>query len=153
MKILILSDSHSSKNNMLSAISRETPDWIFHLGDNEKDCSDIELSYPEIPLRKVKGNCDRLSAGLDIDEFVLEDKRFFMTHGHLFSVKSGKTKVIAAAKERNADILLFGHTHVPHYSVADNLIIINPGSIGGGGKYYAVLEIKNGDVTCELKSL
>jgi len=153
MKILVLSDSHGSRNNMLKTIALESPDWIFHLGDNDKDCSDIELSYPEIPLRTIRGNCDRLSAGLDIDEFELEGKRFFVTHGHLFSVKSGKTKVIAAAKERGADILLFGHTHVPHHSTVDDLTVINPGSIGSGGKYYAVLEIKNGDFSCELKSL
>ena len=153
MKILVMSDSHGSKNNMLNAVKRETPDWILHLGDNDKDCSDISLMHPDIPLRTVRGNCDRLSAGLDIDEFELEGKRFFMTHGHLFGVKSGKAKVINAATERGADILLFGHTHVPYYSSADNLIVINPGSINSGGKYYAVLEIKNGAISCELKIL
>jgi len=151
MKILVMSDSHGNKNNMLNAVKLESPDWILHLGDNDRDCSNIEAVYPDIPLRTVRGNCDRFSAGLDIDEFELEGKRFYMTHGHLFGVKSGKAKIIQAATDKGADILLFGHTHVPHYSVSGDLTIINPGSISSGGKYYAVLEIKNGAVECELK--
>jgi len=148
-----MSDSHGSKNNMQSAVELESPDWILHLGDNDRDCTDIEMMYPDIPLRTVRGNCDRFSAGLDIDEFVLEEKRFLITHGHLFGVKSGKAKIIQAAIERGADILLFGHTHVPYHSVAGDLIVINPGSMHSTGKHYAVLEIENGDVTCELKNL
>ena len=153
MKILVMSDSHGSKNNMLSAISLESPDWIFHLGDNDRDCGDITTLYPDIPLRTVRGNCDRLSPGIDVDEFELEGKRFLMTHGHLYGVKSGKARIISVAKEKGVDVLLFGHTHIPHYSVLDNLTIINPGSINSGAKYYAVLEIKNGALSCELKVL
>ena len=148
MKILVFSDSHGNYNSMLDAVALESPDMILHLGDHDKDCDDIELLYPEIPLRSVRGNCDRFSAGLDTDEFLLDGKRFFMTHGHLFGVKSGKTRIISKAKDRDADVLLFGHTHVPHFSVADGLAVINPGSIGSGGKYYAVLEIKNGEISC-----
>ena len=153
LKILVLSDSHGSRNRMLDAVALESPDWIMHLGDNDRDCDDIELVYPDIPLRSVRGNCDYMSAGLDMDEFLLEGKRFFMTHGHLFGVKIGKTKVINAAVDRDADILLFGHTHRPYYSVKDNLFIVNPGSIGNDEKSYAVLEIKNGAVSCELMNL
>ena len=148
-----MSDSHGRKNRMLTAVELENPDWILHIGDNDRDCGDIELMYPDIPLRSVRGNCDRLSPGLDIDEFVLEGKRFFMTHGHLYGVKSGKAKIVQTAIERAADILLFGHTHVPFYSVTGELTIVNPGSIGSDGKNYAVLDIKNGAVTCELKNL
>ena len=153
MKILVMSDSHGSTSNMLDAVDLESPNMILHLGDNERDCSAIISAYPHIQLRKVRGNCDRFSAELDMDEFVIEGKRFFMTHGHLHGVKSWKTNVIEAAVNRNADILLFGHTHVPHYSVKNNLIVVNPGNIGEGGRTYAVLEIKNGVVTCELKEL
>jgi len=138
---------------MLDAVDIESPDFILHLGDNDRNCSAVESMYPHIPLRKVRGNCDRSSAELEIDEFVLEGKRFFMTHGHLFGVKTGKSRIIESAINRNADILLFGHTHVPHHSINNNLIVVNPGNIGEGGNTYAVLEIKNGDVTCELKKL
>ena len=152
MKILVLSDSHGSKNNMLDAVSLESPDMILHLGDCEKDCSVLALRYPDIPLRKVRGNCDRLSPELDTDEFKIEDKRFMMTHGHVYNVKIGNDRIIEIAGYRGADVLLYGHTHIPHHSVVEGIEVINPGSIGSG-KSYAVLEVKNGAVSCELKTL
>ena len=138
---------------MLDAAHMESPDVILHLGDHIGDCTDVAKMFPDIMLRSVRGNCDRGFPGLDIDEFVLEDKRFLMTHGHLFSVKMGRESIKRAALERNAHILLFGHTHHPHYSVADNMTIINPGSIGASSKAYAVLELKNGEIDCEFKKL
>jgi len=151
MKFLVLSDSHGSINNMLDAVDLESPDVILHLGDNIADCADLVRMFPEITLRAVRGNCDRGYQGLDIDEFVLENKRFVMTHGHLFSVKMGRDSLKRAGTQRNADILLFGHTHTQHYSVLNEMIILNPGSIGS--KEYATLEIKDGVVVHELKRL
>jgi len=147
-----MSDSHGSKKNMFDAVEIESPDVILHLGDNIRDCYDVEALHPEIMLRSVKGNCDQGYPGLETDEFLLEGKRIFMTHGHLFSVKIGKKRILDAATARGIDILLFGHTHIPYHKEKDGLLTINPGSIGSE-KSYAVLEIKNGVVECELKSL
>jgi len=124
---------------------------ILHLGDNDRDCGAVEWEFPEIPLRSVRGNCDRSSSGLDVDEFVLGGKRFFMTHGHLYGVKTGFSSIINSASCRGADVLLFGHTHISYYSVYEGISIVNPGSIGMGGKTYAVLELRNGEVVCEIK--
>ena len=151
MKILVMSDSHGDKKAILRAIELEAPELILHLGDYDKDCCVIEWDYPEIPFRSVRGNCDRSSANLDIDEFTLGGKRFFMTHGHLYGVKVSYTTIIRAAASRGADALLFGHTHVPYNTTFDNMSIINPGSIGVSGKTYAILEIKNGEINCEVK--
>ena len=153
MKFLVVSDSHGYIENMLSAIDYEVPDVILHLGDHIGDCRDIEKMYPEILLRSVRGNCDGRTPGLDIDEFVLENKRFMMTHGHLFNVKLGRTDIKKTAINRGVDILLFGHTHTRHHTVVDGMIILNPGSIGKGTNEYAIIEIKDGVVECELKSV
>ena len=153
MKILVMSDSHGNKDAMLKAVSLESPGLILHLGDHDWDCSAIEWKYPEIPLRSVKGNCDRSSDGLETDEFTLCGKRFFITHGNLYKVKTGFSSIINSACVRGADIMLFGHTHTPHYSMLENITIINPGSIGMGGKTYAVLEFKNGAMTCNIKQV
>lgn len=153
MKILVMSDSHGNKEALLKATALELPGLILHLGDHDRDCTVVEWEYPEIPLRCVRGNCDRSSSGLDADEFVLGGKRFFMTHGHMYMVKTGYSSIIDYAACRGADVLLFGHTHVPYYSIWENLSIINPGSIGMGGKTYAVLDFKNGNLTCEIKGI
>jgi len=138
---------------MIDIIALENPDQVLHLGDNDRDCFCIESTYPHIPLRLVRGNCDLFSSNPDIDRFTLCEKQFIMTHGHLHGVKSGLRKVIDAAQREQADVLLFGHTHIPHYSIEDGLTVVNPGSILYGNASYAVLEIKNGAVSCELKIL
>ena len=153
MKILVISDSHGAKNNIARAIALETPDAVLHLGDRVTDCIDVELEYPDILLRSIRGNCDRSSAGLDIDEFVLCGKRLLMTHGHLYGVKTGYSRIIDAAIIRSVDVLLFGHTHIPYYSVIDGIAVINPGSLGEGTKSYAVLEIGDGRISCEHRRL
>ena len=153
MKILVMSDSHGAKASMLKAVALESPDLILHLGDHAKDCTVIEWEHPAIPLRSVKGNCDRSSTEPEADEFTLSGKRFFMSHGHLYGVKTGYSSIISAATGRGADVLLFGHTHIPYSNVIDNLTIVNPGSIGSGSKTYAVLGFKNGVVTYEIKTV
>jgi hypothetical protein len=153
MKIIVFSDSHGKTAPMLEAVALETPGMILHLGDNERDCRDLEYEYPQIPLRTVRGNCDRVSAGLNIDEFTENGKRLLMTHGHLFGVKTGKNRIIDFANNKNADILLFGHTHIPHSSMNGKMAVICPGSIGDGTKSYAVVNITNGAVSFELKQL
>jgi len=153
MKILVMSDSHRDTSAMLKATALELPELILHLGDNDKDCTSIEWEFPEIPLRSVRGNCDRSSSGLDMAEFTINGKRFYMTHGHMHHVKSGLSSLISFSSRRGAEIVLFGHTHNPHYSVSDNITLINPGSIGMGGKTYAVLDLKNGDIVCDIKRL
>jgi len=77
----------------------------------------------------------------------------FMTHGHQYRVKAGLDAVTEAARARGAVLLLFGHTHVPYCCVTEGLSIVNPGSIGMGGKTYAVLEIKDDALECVLKTI
>lgn len=152
MKIAIFSDSHRVKSSMLSAIEIEAPESIIHLGDHDKDVDAISLAYPNIPIRCVRGNGDFFSSAKDVDKFMLSGKRFFITHGHLFSVKSGLSELIKAATASESDILLFGHTHIPYSALHGSLVVINPGAIGAGYAY-AVLGIKNGVVTYELKTI
>jgi len=152
MKIVVFSDSHRAKGSMLDVVLLEAPETILHLGDHDKDADAVSLAYPNIPVRRVRGNCDFASSSSEVDKFMLAGKRFFITHGHLFSVKSTLNSITKAASENDADILLFGHTHIPYSAKLDNLIIINPGAIGSGHSY-AVLEIKNGAVDYELKTI
>jgi len=151
MKILVVSDSHGDSGAILLAASLMMPELILHLGDHDDDLT--ATMCPEVPVRAVRGNCDPRSDKPDEEILNLGDKRIFMTHGHLYGVKTGTEAIISAAKAKGADALLFGHTHMPLYETADGIVLINPGSIGRGQKTYAILEIKNGAVLCEIKSI
>ena len=153
MKILIMSDSHGNNRAMIDAVTIESPELILHLGDCDSDCSGLINRFPDITLRSVRGNCDPWSNGPDVCDFRIGEKHFFMTHGHLHRVKSGIRAIVDSTFKRGADVLLFGHTHIPHCEIGDKLAVINPGSIGVGEKTYAVLNLSDGAIRCVIKNL
>ena len=67
----------------------------------------------------------------------------YMTHGHRHGVKSGTECLLAAAREKGAQAVLFGHTHrAVCRKEEDGLWVINPGSCGMGEQSMAVIEIQ-----------
>lgn len=143
-RILVLSDSHGDIENMVQAVSLSQPDMIFHLGDCWQDADKLRLHFPDMRIEQVQGNCDcRMEAHERI--IIIEGKRIFMCHGHDYSVKMGYYRVMEAAQEAKADVLLFGHTHRIYYDYHNNMAILNPGSIGvqraPGRPTYGILEI------------
>lgn len=153
MKILIFSDSHGNTQALMNAVFDTAPQLILHLGDYERDCAAVRKAYPDICLRAVRGNGDLRGAEPDYDEFLIEGKRIFMTHGHLYGVKTGLDSLLNAGFLRGADIILFGHTHIPFNRNYDGLLLLNPGSIGLGAKTYAVLDIEHGAVKSQIFNL
>ena len=83
-------------------------------------------------------------------------KRFFITHGHHYSVSSGYDRIVDEAKSRGADFAIFGHTHRPYYEKIDGIHVINPGSLSYPRQFsrkpsYAMIEIDAaGDVKVNL---
>ena len=145
MEILVFSDSHGRAGRIREAIDRQIkkPDAIIFLGDGLRDIASIDTDG--IPIMSVAGNCDLGSMfSLDAPEercVFLGDKKIFFTHGHRYGVKSTLMPLINEAVEREADILLYGHTHEGYERelMPDNeygirlekpLYIMNPGSIG-----------------------
>src|SRR5699024_8457377 len=59
----------------------------------------------------------------------INKRRIFITHGHLYNVKSSLMQLQYRALEVEADIALFGHSHIAHCEQIDNQLFINPGSI------------------------
>jgi len=153
MKIIVASDSHGDSQTLLNALFDENPQLFLHLGDFERDCDKVRKAFPQLMIRAVRGNGDFRGREPDYDEFVLDNKRIFMTHGHLYGVKTSLDALMNAGFLRGADILLFGHTHTPYYEIIEGMHIINPGSIGFSAKTYAVLEIEHGVIKCRIAQM
>lgn len=115
---------------MCDAVEKEQPDYIIHLGDHAKDAEELSSFYPNIPLAAVRGNCDRFSDQPETRLAVYGGVKILSCHGHTYGVKSGLLRAVYAAKEAGADILLYGHTHIPYCDDADGLRILNPGACG-----------------------
>ena len=89
----------------------------------------------------VRGNCDWNSFFPSKEIFKVCGKTIFVTHGHLYDAKSGLYRITSAAREAGADILLFGHTHMPLTLYEDGLYIMNPGSCNGYYASYGIIDI------------
>ena len=151
MRILIFSDSHGSARNLREALLRH-PDItdVVHLGDGNRECESIADAFADHTFYTVAGNCDFAchAPGMRLETFC--GKMVMLTHGHLYGVKGGYYTVECAAKERGANLCLFGHTHVPFAEYADGLYLFNPGSLKDGN--YGIADISAaGIVTRHMK--
>ena len=57
-RVLIMSDSHGNVENMVTAVEKENPDMIVHLGDCVTDAVRLNNRFPQITFANVPGNCD-----------------------------------------------------------------------------------------------
>lgn len=152
MNILVFSDSHGSTSGMYWAIEEHHPDQILFLGDGRDDIEEVQMVYPKLPFCIVPGNCDGWSLEPARKLIQLAGKSVLLGHGHYqWNVKRGYEGAIADAHVSHADILLFGHTHVPvcqHHE--DGLWMMNPGP---ASHTYGLITIEDGEITCSLHAI
>lgn len=129
MKILIISDTHRKHKNLEMLLERLRPiDLMIHLGDVEGS-EDYLAELAGCPLEIVAGNNDFFS-NLPREKMILVGEyKVWITHGHYYYVGSGIADIKRVAKSKGADIVMFGHTHIPLLDYDDDIIALNPGSI------------------------
>ena len=130
MRIGIVSDTHKFTAAMDKAIPYlKYCDLIVHAGDNIDD------------------------PGKDEETFMAEDKKVLVCHGHNYGIKYSLDELQKRAEDKEADIVIFGHSHVPYYKEKDGIIFINPGSTslprGGSSRGIGILDVENGEITYE----
>ena len=150
MRLLVFSDTHGNTGRIGRVLSKHKDiKTVLFLGDGLDDLA----SVPEIKDRElyaVSGNCDNGAASAPaslLQEFC--GRKVFMCHGHGYRVKWGTQSLIAAANARQADIVLYGHTHEPECTYINGLYVINPGSLGypyGPKPSYATIEVNEKDI-------
>ena len=150
MKILVLSDSHSSLRFMFRCVAVVKPDAIVHLGDYFDDGQALHEDFPGIPFYQVPGNCDRYRCPPGQPEILIHKiggVLLYMTHGHKHSVKSYLGSLVRDARRSGAAAALYGHTHVPDvHREDDGLWVLNPGSCGYYGGTAGLMEIQDGKI-------
>ena len=82
----------------------------------------------------VSGNNDFFSDLPGREEFFIGDYHVFITHGHGYFVGMNEDKLKAEARGRGADIVMYGHTHMPALTIEADLVTLNPGSISYPGR-------------------
>ena len=158
MKILIASDSHGNTAALKTAVEREKPDQVFHLGDMIADAGRLAAAFPGLPVECVLGNCDGRGDGTQQDRRILTvgKVKFLLTHGHRFHVKLGLGLLAGEGRSSGVDVVCFGHTHQAMCTRwTGGFWMVNPGTAGGvhAPATYAVAEVEDGNVSIELKEL
>lgn len=129
MKVLIVSDTHGKNHYLLETLKRVSPiDLLIHLGDYEGGQEYIN-SIASCPTEMISGNNDFFD-GLPKEKMIEIGKYSVMlTHGHRYGVNYNTSEIREAAIRNKADIVMFGHTHIPMIDHSNGLWVINPGSI------------------------
>ena len=159
MKILCFSDSHGSFDAVGEMLKKHRDaQAVFFLGDGLTDAEYHAASDTERAWIAVRGNCDftssfRSSPALKVDGITLEGYKFVLTHGDAYGVKSSLYGLMELAEEREADVVLFGHTHSPLLelrTIGERAVyFFNPGSIKEGylnPSSYGIIELCDGAI-------
>ncbi|WP_191016558.1 YfcE family phosphodiesterase [Treponema zioleckii] len=172
VRLLVISDSHGSRDILMSILRKfgQNVDAMCFCGDGMPDLlgmlmlgynnPDFSQFIPPIVFF-VRGNGDNSTYSLLADthmtvyvpidlEFTAAGKQIFMTHGHRYDVYYGTKDLCAAAHEKNASIVFFGHTHISNLQYKNQLTILNPGSCshprGGAAHTISIVEIEKNSV-------
>lgn len=154
MRILVTSDTHGDFLSLRQAVlEQRNADVIIHCGDSKGEVDDIKALYPDKAVYAVKGNCDFASPLNAVETITIENKKIFITHGHLYNAKMTLYNLCCAAREQQADIVVFGHTHNALSEYDNGLYILNPGSLSGYNATYAYIDITDKGIMTNIVKL
>ena len=149
-KILVISDTHgrTSRIRKVTEELRADLNAIYFLGDMLVDGKELASCFPELAFLGVCGNCDSVAGEPSLTVELL-GHRIYLCHGHRFHVKEGYESLRNFALVNHYDVALCGHTHIPYVDQTEELLLLNPGSVG---EYYplydadyAVIRLKQGE--------
>lgn len=132
MKIIITSDIHRNKEKLENLLKLH-PDANYFLDAGDSEMINKELS--NYNLMSVRGNMDSNFTLPFHRMFNIDNKKILLMHGHTVNVKASIVSLTDTAANLEADIIIFGHTHVPFMKVIDNILYLNPGSLGYDDTY------------------
>ncbi len=139
-KVILISDTHGNHRYLRQVLEQEyNYDYIFHLGDFYDDINNNPDLTDKATVVRVPGifHKDYLSNVLSKTELIeILGWRFLLVHDVQDSVR----------KLKDCDVILYGHTHKPHYKIKNNKHYLNPGHLKcahhrGYDASYIVLEI------------
>ena len=147
MRIGVFSDSHGDISAAKRFFESLAPlDCLFHLGDYATDGEKLAKLF-SCPAYAVRGNCDYRS-DKPLEQIVaLGGKRFLLLHGHQYYYMDA---LFYRGEEVHADMVLYGHTHMPDLSADGPRLLLNPGSLsrprGGSVESCAVILLEGNEL-------
>jgi len=155
LKILVLSDTHWYDVSQIPYFlenNLKNYDAVIHAGDFVSH-SVVELLAAHTNLFAVMGNCDEYSA-----RRFLPEKKMFTLGGVNIGLIHGTRKNFSYIYElhaifEGADLVIFGHSHIPSSEKIADTVFFNPGSFthprDGNAPSAGVLEINDSAFSVE----
>ena len=129
MKIGLISDTHDNLPLIKRAVeffNERKVELVLHAGDFVAPFSLKPLKELQSPWRGVFGNNDGERKGLlKVSEGKIEEGPLFL------ELDSKKIALIHEFQELPAEVIVFGHTHLPQVERRENILIVNPGEACG----------------------
>lgn len=151
MKIGVLADSHDNLVKLKKAVkyfNNSDVKVVLHAGDYVAPFSVVILNRLRVPYKGVFGNNDgekkglaQMSQGKIVDgplSILLSGKRILVFHA--------KPDIDKLIEKKQADLIIYGHSHKVDISSKDGVLVVNPGECGGwlyGKSTIAVVDLKN----------
>ena len=126
MRVGVISDTHGVFHPRVAEVFAGV-DHIIHAGDVGGE--EILRALRRIaPVTHVDGNVDD-GSGYNVARVTLGGVRFLVTH-ILPRPSEPEAHVVEALKRESADVVVFGHSHLPHDEVVGGIRYFNPASAG-----------------------
>ncbi|MFB6072275.1 MAG: metallophosphoesterase [Halobacterium sp.] len=155
--IAVLSDTHSETGHELAGRARDAvaaADLVVHAGDFTTEAALDAFHAESDRLLAVHGNADtpavrdRLPAARTLDAAGLT---VALTHRR----DGGEMGLSLFGRQRDADLVVYGHTHAPTVTETADAVLLNPGSHAdprGNPAAHAELYPMDGGVRGELRA-
>ena len=126
-RIGVISDTHGIIHPAI-ADAFANVDHIVHAGDIG-GAHVLDALRALAPVTSVEGNNDRDATGEAIVRTKLGTLRLLITH-ILPRPHKPDARVTASLRDEPADVVVFGHSHLPHNEIVDGVRYFNPASAG-----------------------
>lgn len=151
--LTVVSDTHGETGHRLAGRTLEAvrgADLVLHCGDLMTERVQRSFETEASEFRAVRGNNDTALDTLPFERVVdYRDVRVAMVHGHRHTA----TDMTWFARESQADLLLFGHSHRPTFNDRNDIPRLNPGSHSHPRWHrasHAELDVADGELTGRL---
>ena len=167
MKLMIASDLHGSAyyvNLLCERMKAEAPERLVLLGDllyhgprngiprgyDTPKVADMLNAITPRPIC-IRGNCDGEVDQMVLDFPMLEEQGVLFADGRCFFLTHGHHLEEAARRLTGGDVIFYGHTHLPDFTLRDGIYYVNPGSVScpKDGTAHSYLICEHAALTCK----
>lgn len=152
LRLLVVSDSHGAADRLRDILDmhREAERLLF-LGDGISDLENVIGRFPRFMTNAVRGNNDRYCDYPNELFFSCGGRNIMCLHGHTMYVKHSLALLEHEGRRREAQLVLYGHTHTQEQHYRSGMYVANPGSVRAG--QYALVDILDSGIHISLAKL